>query len=159
MDRYLEYLEKANAVFADQIKTADQKAAYVLTVVLALLVSSADVRAAFKLSTYLEKPFHVVVISGALSLALMVTFIAGIVVVLPRIRPGRSVLYWGAWPGAGKRLTDAREVDRTDFIFDEYYQSTQTLAAICLAKYRMLRRAFEALLVAALAFGLLLVFA
>ena len=37
-DRHLVHLVEANRVFADQIKTADQKAAYIFTFVLALVV-------------------------------------------------------------------------------------------------------------------------
>ncbi|WP_102959843.1 Pycsar system effector family protein [Mangrovicella endophytica] len=158
-DRYLQYLEAANRTFVDQIKSADQKAAYVLTVVLALLVSSADARDAFRWTAYSERPLHLALIGAALSASVMVAFIAALSVTLPRIRPGRSVLYWGAWPAAGDRLIEARDGDRTDFIFDEYYQSTRVLAGICLSKFRTLRLAFLSLLAAAASYGLLLVFA
>ena len=46
-DPFLQHLTEANRIFADQIKTADQKAAYVFTFLLAMLVWSSETRRAF----------------------------------------------------------------------------------------------------------------
>ncbi|MEX6507823.1 Pycsar system effector family protein [Jiella sp. M17.18] len=156
-DRHFDHLVEANRIFADQIKTADQKAAYIFTFVLALVVWSAETRRAFSwehlASAHLLSLAATMLLLGSIAVAL----IAAICVVLPRSRPGRSVLFWGAWPAAGERLEAARERGDSSFVYDDYLQNTTTLAAICQAKYRLVRLAFRSMIFVVTSYGLLLV--
>ena len=47
--QYVAHLEKINTVYYDQIKIADQKAAFIFTFMLAFLVSSAEGSSVFKM--------------------------------------------------------------------------------------------------------------
>lgn len=156
-DLHLQHLAETNKVFADQIKTADQKAAYIFTFLLALLVWSSETRRAFSWTEVLDAPPAVAVVSLLLAVSVLASLVSAILVVLPRSRPGRSLFFWGAWPGAGDRLVAARGAKDVDFLFAEYLQNTNTLATICRAKYRMVGLAFRALLVSVLAYAALLV--
>ncbi len=156
-DPYLAQLVEVNKVFQDQIKTADQKAAYIFTFLLALLVWSAETKSAFKLTHILGGPWYLGLTTVVLGVSAVTSFACAVGVVLPRRRPGRSIMYWGAWPTAGERICEARQESQgeggdTDFLFTEYLQNTATLANICDAKYRMVQYAFFALLIAIAAY-------
>ena len=154
MDRYLAHLAKANETFGDQIKIADQKAAYIFTFMLALTVSSTEARQAFSLVHLQAASFLVGFSSLLLVVAIGVTLGTAICVVLPRSRPGRSVLFWGAWPDAGDRLMTARAVDDEEFLLQDLLQNTNTLAAIAAAKHRLIFIAFRSLLLTVAAYAL-----
>jgi hypothetical protein len=156
-DSYLQHLTEANRIFADQIKVADQKAAYVFTFLLAMLVWSSETRRAFNWMHLAEVPLLTLAVSIALVVSVIIALISAILVVLPRSRPGRSLLFWGAWPEAGDRLVAARLSDDNDFIFDEYLQNTRTLAMICRAKFQTVAISLRALVCAVVAYTLLLV--
>ncbi len=146
-ERHLTHLVEANRIFADQIRTADQKAAYIFTFILALVVWSAETRRSFSLehlaSAGIVNVLASLVLMGAVGFAL----VSAICVVLPRSRPGTSILFWGAWPDAGQTLENARQRGDTDFLYEDYLQNTATLAAICKAKYRLVALAFRAMFV------------
>ena len=152
--QYLEHLKKINDVFYDQIKTADQKAAYIFTFLLALMVWSAETRRAFSWQRLQEASPIVTMSSLILIGAIIVALFAAICVVIPRSRPGRTVLFWGAWPAAGGRLVAARAAGDEDFLFEDLLQNTTTLSAIAAAKYRLIALAFRALLVTVAAYAL-----
>lgn len=156
-DRHLVHLVEANRVFADQIKTADQKAAYIFTFVLALVVWSAETRRSFSLEHLSAAGFVQLIASFTLMGSILCAVISAICVVLPRSRPGSSVLFWGAWPQAGERLCEARKSDDPSFVFDDYLQNTRTLADICQAKYRLVRFAFRSMLVVVASYVMMLV--
>jgi len=155
-DPYLQHLTEANKIFADQVKSADQKAAYVFTFLLAIMVWSSETRRAFDWGHLAEARPLTVAVSLLLSGAIIVSLVSAVLVVLPRNRPGRSLFYWGAWPQAGERLAAARADEDGDFLFDEYMQNTRTLAAICQSKYRMVGVALRALLCTVIAYAALL---
>ncbi|ORE98760.1 Pycsar system effector family protein [Aurantimonas sp. 22II-16-19i] len=146
-ERHLAHLVEANRMFADQIRTADQKAAYIFTFILALVVWSAETRRSFSL----EHIATTGILNAAAGLVLMgavgVSLVSALCVVLPRSRPGTSILFWGAWPGAATALDEARRQGDTEFLYEDYMQNTKTLAAICQAKYRMVAIAFRAMFV------------
>ncbi|MCQ0986164.1 Pycsar system effector family protein [Jiella marina] len=146
-ERHLSHLVEANRIFADQIRTADQKAAYIFTFILALVVWSAETRRSFSLEHLMSAGLVNLLASLVLMGAVGVALVSAICVVLPRSRPGTSILYWGAWPQAGETLDAARKREDLDFLYDDYLQNTSTLAVICRAKYRLVALAFRAMLV------------
>ena len=156
-DPHLQHLTEANRIFADQIKTADQKAAYVFTFLLAMLVWSTETRRAFSAAHLAEARPLALAISLVLCLSILTALGAAILVVMPRTGSGRSLFYWGAWPEAGERLRAARDAKNDTFLFDEYLQNTRTLATIASSKYRTVALALRALFCAVIAYALLLV--
>jgi hypothetical protein len=158
-DNHLKHLAEANSTFAEQIKIADQKAAYIFTFMLALTVSSAEARKAFSWQRLTEASPLVAFSSLLLVAAIIVTLVTAICVVLPRSRPGRTVLFWGAWPAAGERLIAARAAGDEDFLIQDLLQNTTTLSAIAAAKYRLISIAFRALLITVAAYALQLIVA
>ena len=155
-DPFLQHLTEANRIFADQIKTADQKAAYVFTFLLAMLVWSSETRRAFNWTSLVHAPPLTLAVSVVLSAAVVTALVSAVLVVAPRSRPGRSLFFWGAWPAAGDRLVAARAAEDEAFLFDEYLENTRTLAAICRSKYRTVTVALRALLCTVVAYALLL---
>ncbi|MBO0902367.1 Pycsar system effector family protein [Jiella sonneratiae] len=156
-ERHLVHLIEANRIFADQIRTADQKAAYIFTFILALVVWSAETRRSFSLE-HLAAAGPVNAVASLVMLAAVGTaLISAICVVLPRSRPGTSFLFWGAWPAAGEALDAARSRDDTEILYQDYLQNTRTLAAICQAKYRLVALAFRSMFVVLASYIALLV--
>ncbi|MBP0616346.1 Pycsar system effector family protein [Jiella mangrovi] len=156
-ERHLSHLVEANRIFAEQIRTADQKAAYIFTFILALVVWSAETRRSFSLEHLMSAGLVSLVASFVLMAAVAVALVSAICVVLPRSRPGTSILYWGAWPQAGEALEAARKREDLDFLYDDYLQNTSTLAVICRAKYRLVALAFRAMLVVVTSYLVLLI--
>ena len=156
-DPHLQHLTEINRIFADGIKTADQKAAYIFTFLLALLFWSGDARTAFSWRQFATLDLPHRVLSVVLAVAVSVAIVSAVVAVLPRSRPGRTVFFWGAWPAAGERLVAARDAGDAAFLYEEYRRNTETLASICQSKYRMVTLSLRALLVALAAYALLLV--
>jgi hypothetical protein len=155
-DPYLQHLTEANKIFADQIKAADQKAAYVFTFLLAMLVWSSETRRAFNWEHLTESSPATLIVSVVLSLSIITSLVSAVLVVAPRSRPGRSLFFWGAWPAAGERLVAARQSEDEGFLFAEYMENTRTLAAICQSKYRTVAVALRALLCTVIAYAILL---
>lgn len=156
-DPFLQHLMDANRGFVDQIRVADQKAAYIFTFILALVVWSGETRRALNVQNFSIASPATQLASVLLLLSLLTALCAAICAVLPRARPGTSVLYWGAWPNAAARFEEARSQQDATFIQKDLMQNTQTLATICQAKYRLVRLAFRALLVAIFAYISLLI--
>lgn len=143
---YIDYLKTINTTFYDQIKAADQKAAYILTFLFVLLIWSSDMRQVF---------FWVNVDKGislrwALSLvqviALAVALVSAILVLLPRDAHGGVALYWNAWPDARQSLTAAMQSDDKDFLTEQYLVNIESLASICRKKYFMVGLSFRGLI-------------
>jgi hypothetical protein len=155
-DPFFEHLVEVNKVFAEQIRAADQKAAYVFTFLLAMLVWSSEARRAFSFGHYRELPPHGAIISAVLVTAIMTALISAVIAVLPRSANGGTILFFGAWPAAGKRLDEARAAVEPEFLYAEYRRNAETLAAIARTKYRIVRLSFFAILVTVIAYGLML---
>lgn len=155
-DPFFDHLVEVNRIFTDQIKTADQKAAYVFTFLLAMLVWSSEARHSFSISGYVGRPWEIAAVSFVLSLSIITALVAAVLVVLPRAGRGRSFLYWGAWPNAGRQLVEARGTAEPEYLFAEYLENTKTLAEIARIKYRIVRVAFLALLCTVVSYALLL---
>lgn len=154
---YLDYLKKINDIFYDQIKIADQKAAYIFTFLLAFIISSTEGRSVFTWQRYQQGTALEAIFAALLALGLAVSLVSAIMVVLPRLRGGATTaLYWGAWEGHRGTLEEAMRRGDADYIREEYFGNIDNLAAIARSKYRFVGFAFRALLIAVIAYVLLL---
>jgi Family of unknown function (DUF5706) len=154
---YLDHLEAINTVYYDQIKIADQKAAFIFTFILAFLISSAEGSGVFKIERYQTGSWPTVVLSAILALAVAVSLVSAILVVLPRHRAKATSLYWGAWsPENRQKFIAAHEARDPDYLFNEYLANIDNLAIINRAKYKHVGWAFRALIVAVVAYLLIL---
>lgn len=153
---YLDHLKKINDVFYDQVKTADQKAAYIFTFMLAFLITSAEGRGVFDWRRYQDGEIVSVILSGALAVAVVVTAVSAILVVLPRARGKGTSLYWGGWAENRDRFVDASRSGDPDYLMREYLGNVDNLAAIAGSKFRFVGLSFRGLVVTVLAYVLLL---
>src|SRR3546814_19547743 len=113
---YTDYLKTINQTLYDQIKTADQKAAYIFTFLIALLVWSTEVRKVFLWMDTTEWFTPVWAISILLVTSLTFATVCASLVLLPRNRKGGVPRYWGAWHAAGACLPPAFRTEYHDFI-------------------------------------------
>jgi hypothetical protein len=155
--QYLAHLEKINTVYYDQIKIADQKAAFIFTFMLAFLVSSAEGSSVFKLERYQTGTWALVVLSAILAIAVAFSLVNAILVVLPRHRNKASSLYWGAWPCNRDMFIAARDTRDPEYLFEEHLNNADNLAMINRSKYRHVAHAFRGLIAAVLAYLLILI--
>lgn len=153
---YLDHLKKVNDVFYDQIKIADQKAAYLFAFMVAFLVTSAEGRGVFSFSRYTEGSWITALLSGFMALAVIATIFAAILVVLPRKSTGGTTLYWGTWLANRERFMDADRTGDPQFLTREYLGNVDALAAIARRKFFFVGAAFRGLLFSVLAYVLLL---
>ncbi|PSJ63144.1 hypothetical protein C7I85_03910 [Mesorhizobium soli] len=153
---YFDHLKKVNDVFYDQIKIADQKAAYIFTFMIAFIITSTDGRAAFQWQRYIDADFPLVIFSACMALAATFSLIAAIIVVLPRRVGGSTSLFWGGWDANRATLLAASERNDVDFLFREYLGNVDNLSLIAKAKYRFVSLAFRGLIAMVLAYVLLL---
>jgi len=155
--QYLDHLKKINDIFYDQIRIADQKAAYIFTFMLAFLVSSAEGRGVFKIERYQSGDPVLIVLSAILAVAVIVSLASAILVVLPRHRTTSTSLYWGGWPVNREKFVEASSSADPAYLFDQYLGNVDNLSAINQAKYRFVGFAFRGLLLAVVSYVLLLV--
>jgi len=153
---YLVHLEKINSVYYDQIKTADQKAAFIFTFMLAFLISSTEGSSVFKMQRYESSDWLLVVLSAVLAIAIVVSLVSSILVVLPRHRAKSTSLYWGGWKENREMFIAAHDARDPDYLFNEYLANVDNLAMINCSKYRHVSRSFRALTIAMLAYLLIL---
>ena len=78
-------------------------------------------------------------------------------VVLPRHRIKASSLYWGAWPANRDAFIAAHGGRDPDYLFQEYLNNVDNLAVINRSKYRHVGQAFRGLVVAVLAYLMILI--
>ena len=156
---FLDHLEAINNAYYDQIKIADQKAAFIFTFILAFLISSAEASNVFKMQRYLTGSWPMIVLSAVLAIALAVSLVSVILVVLPRHRPTKATsLYWGAWSASNRqKFIAAHEARDPDYLFNEYLINIDNLALINRSKYFHLGYSFRGLIVAVLAYLAILV--
>lgn len=153
---FLDHLKRINDIFYDQIRIADQKAAYIFTFMVAFLVTSAEGRDVFRIERYLTGDLVSGFLSGVLAGGVLFTLIFAILVVLPRHRATGTSLYWGGWPQNRAAFLWAREVGDPAWVFQQYLGNVDNLAAINRAKYRYVSLSFRGLLVTVVAYCLLL---
>ena len=93
--QYLVHLERMNSVYSDQIKIADQKAAFIFSFMLAFLVSSAEGSSVFRIERYHSGSWALIVLSAIMAVAIAFSLVNAILVVLPR-HGARRPRYTGA---------------------------------------------------------------
>jgi Family of unknown function (DUF5706) len=155
--QYLVHLERMNSVYSDQIKIADQKAAFIFTFMLAFLISSAEGSSVFRIERYQSGNWALIVLSAIMAVAVAFSLVNAILVVLPRHRGKASSLYWGGWPDNRDLFLAAHEARDPDYLFNEYLNNVDNLALINRAKYRHVGHSFRGLIVAVLAYLLMLI--
>ncbi|WP_322884070.1 DUF5706 domain-containing protein [Sinorhizobium medicae] len=153
---YYDHIRKINDVFADQIKTSDQKAAYIFTFMFAFLVTSQEGRSVFAWHRYMEASSISMVFSAMLALASIFSIISAILVVLPRKSATSTTLFWGAWSKHRDSFIRAAGSGDQAYLFRQYAENADALAAIACGKYRCVSFAFRGLLVTVLSFICLL---
>ena len=153
---FLDHLKKINDTFYDQVRIADQKAAYIFTFMVAFLVTSAEGRAVFDPARYESGNLVSMGLSGALALSVAVSLVAAILVVLPRNGASGTSLYWNAWPANRALFLGALEGEQPGYVFNQYLGNVDALSAINRAKYRYVAWAFRALMVTVIAYCLVL---
>jgi hypothetical protein len=153
---YLDHLKKINDVFYDQVKTADQKAAYIFTFMLAFLITSTEARNVFDWERYQGGDIVSIILSAALAIAVVVTSVSAILVVLPRARGKATSLYWGGWAANRELFIEASRSGDPDYLMREYLGNVDNLSAIARSKFRFVGLAFRSLIVTVLAYVLLL---
>jgi len=154
---YLKHLIKVNDIFYDQIGTADQKAAFIFTFMIAFLISSAEGKQVFSLARYQSGEPVAIILSGFMALSVLVSVIAAILVVRPRHEKTSTSLYWAGWSASRKKVAAAHEAKDEAFLFDEYLANADTLAVIARAKYRYVWVAFRGLMASIIGYVLLLI--
>lgn len=153
---HFDHIRRINDVFYDQVKISDQKAAYIFTFMLALLVTSTESRAVFTWSRYAEGSLSTIVFSGLLAFALIFSIVSAILVVLPRRVDKATSLFWGAWPHHRENFRNAAVARDVDYLFEQYMQNADVMAAIARDKYRFVGFAFRGLLMTVIAYVMLL---
>lgn len=153
---HFDHIRRVNDVFYDQVKLSDQKAAYIFTFMLALLVTSTESRAVFTWSRYVEGDWTSDIFSGLLALALVFSIVSAILVVLPRRVDNSTSLFWGAWPHHREDFRKAALARDIDYLFEQYMQNADAMASIAREKYRFVGFAFRGLLLTVLAYVALL---
>jgi hypothetical protein len=142
----LDYVKTIHQTFHDQLKTADQKVAYVFTFLVAIVIFW---------SSGFKKGFAAVALSDLISLrwfftlcfagALCYTIACVALVIRPRVRPSKVALFWGTWPAAADTVREIPEFMASHFVLDEYIENVLNLAAICQHKYRYVGLAYRGL--------------
>jgi hypothetical protein len=154
---HFNHIKKVNDVFYDQVKSADQKAAYIFTFMLAFLVTSTEGQGVFTWSRYASGDLLWGVISAILAISMVISILCAILVVIPRRVESGTSLFWGAWAIQRKGLVDATAAGDMAYLFNQYLKNADAMAKLALDKYRMVRFAFRGLLMTVLAYVLLLV--
>ena len=154
---HFNHVKKVNDVFYDQVKSADQKAAYNFTFMLAFLVTSTEGQGVFTWSRYTSGDWLWVVISAILAVSMVISILCAILVVIPRRVESGTSLFWGAWATQREGLVDAAAAGDMAYLFNQYLKNADAMARLALDKYRMVRFAFRGLLMTVLAYVLLLV--
>lgn len=153
---HFNHVRKVNDVFYDQVKSADQKAAYIFTFMLAFLMWSAEGQGVFNLSRYTASNSLLSLLSAFLAVSIVITIICAILVVLPRRVDSGTSLFWGAWSAQRDRLVAANETGDMAYLFREYLENADAMAQLAINKYRMVRFAFRGLLMTVVAYVVLL---
>jgi len=155
---YFNHFRKLNDVYYDQIKIADQKAAYIFTFVLAFLVSSSEVRKVFALENYASLDLITTLFSSALALACTISIVCALLVVAPRRVAISTSLFWGTWPRHRPLLESAALRGDMQYLLKEYLNNADVLSLISRRKYMFVGMAFRSLIATVICYVLLLTF-
>jgi hypothetical protein len=142
----IDFLKTIHQTFHDQLKTADQKAAYVFTFLVAIVIFwSSGLKTGFTNVTLSDLISLRWILTSCFAGALCFTIACAALVILPRARPSEAALFWGAWPAAGDKVMDIPEFMASHFVVNEYIKNVGNLAAICRHKYRYVGLAYRGL--------------
>jgi hypothetical protein len=155
-EEYITHIRKINDVFYDQIKIADQKAAYIFTFMLAFLVSSAEGRSVFDWNRYAQGDVAEVLLRGTLACTSVFSIICAILAVLPRNIPRSTSLFWGSWPQHRPLFEQAAAARDVSYLFNQYLDNADILSLISRRKYKCVTYAFRGLVFTVLAYVALL---
>jgi hypothetical protein len=155
-EEYINHIRKINDVFYDQIKIADQKAAYIFTFMLAFLISSAEGRSVFDWNRYAQGEAVEILLRATLACASVFSIICAILVVLPRSVQRSTSLFWGTWPQHRPVFELAAANRDVSYLFNQYLNNADILSLISRRKYKCVSFAFRGLVVTVLAYVVLL---
>jgi hypothetical protein len=155
---HFEHLKEVNRTFYDQVKIADQKAAYIFTFMIALLVWSSEMKQVFTIAHYSGASIPASIVSLVVAVSLVLCLASAIMVVIPRKLAGGTSLFWGTWADRAEALRKAADAGDLDMLAEEYRGNIANLAAICRAKYFWAGIALKSLAVAVVGHLLLLAF-
>jgi hypothetical protein len=155
-EEYINHIRKINDVFYDQIKIADQKAAYIFTFMLAFLVSSAEGRGVFNWTRYTGGNPVEIVFSAILAIASVFSILFAIRVVLPRQIEKSTSLFWGTWTHHRPLFETAAQKSDVSYLFHQYLDNADVLALIARQKYKCVSYAFRGLVFTVIAYVVLL---
>lgn len=153
---YFNHVKKINDIFYDQVKSSDQKAAYIFTFMLAFLISSSEGRSVFSWARYAEENVLSIIFSGLMAISSIIVILSAIIVVLPRQVGITTTMFWGTWPK--HRLLFEQAAARADakYLFHQYLENADALSMIARKKYRFVGIAFRGLIVTVVSYVLLL---
>ncbi|SFB59658.1 hypothetical protein SAMN03159496_05573 [Rhizobium sp. NFR07] len=155
-EEYINHIRKINDVFYDQIKIADQKAAYIFTFMLAFLVSSAEGRGVFNWARYTHGNWIEIFFSAMLAVASVFSILFAIRVVLPRQIDKSTSLFWGKWTHHRSLFETAAQRSDVSYLFHQYLDNADVLALIAGQKYKCVSLAFRGLVFTVVAYVVLL---
>jgi len=141
--RAFDLLRALHQHFYDQVKTADQKAGVILTLLTVLFAYS---REHGKILLFLDAPYSLSlgwILSLVFAAAACFSIVCTGLVLLPRIKTGTSAMFWGSWISGGIKTEQLTGPGLDEFIMSEYLKDLKNLALICQAKYRFVRLAFR----------------
>jgi hypothetical protein len=141
--RAFDLLRALHQHFYDQVKTADQKAGVILTLLTILFAYSKEHG---KILLFLNGPSlssPAWILSLVFAAAACFSIVCTGLVFLPRIKTGTSAMFWGSWISGGIKTEQLMGPDLDEFIMSEYLKDLRNLALICQAKYRFVRLAFR----------------
>lgn len=157
-EEYFDHIKKINDVFYDQVKLSDQKAAYIFTFMMALLVTSSEAKAAFVWHNYVTGSIPTIVCSACLALCSSLTMLSAIYAVLPRHAPKATSLFWGTWPSHRMAFERAAHERDVKYLFQQYLDNADILAGLARQKFRFVRLSFWGMIGTVASYILTLIF-
>jgi hypothetical protein len=157
-EEYFDHIKKINDVFYDQIKLSDQKAAYIFTFMMALLVTSTQAKAAFTWQHYVTGDMASVICSACLAGFSTLTMLCAIYAVLPRHAPKSTSLFWGTWALQREAFQRAARERNVEYLFQQYIDNADILAMLARQKFRFVRLAFWGMMGTVLSYIFTLIF-
>jgi hypothetical protein len=145
------YLKGVNDTFHDQLKVADTKATYIMSVIVLMIVWSPNVREVFLQPSRAAFASPIWLLSVVMTGALGASLVCALCVVVPRKSKSGTPLFWGAWPEAAPLAIGLALADDRRALIESYARNAESLAAICRRKYAFVTLALWGLIVAILA--------
>jgi hypothetical protein len=145
------YLKGLNDTFHDQLKVADTKATYIMSLIVLMIVWSPNVREVFLQPSKAAFASPVWLLSMLMNAALAVSLVCALSVVMPRRLKDGTPLFWGSWPAARPIAVELASASHHRALIESYARNAENLAAICKRKYTFVTLALWGLIIAILA--------